>query len=342
MWCSDRAHPAIASAALVLGSAVLTAGFIVLLRPMLARYALARPNARSSHRVPTPQGGGIAIIAVVILGTTVIAAICPAIAATRQLLVVGGGALVLAVVGALDDIVTLPALPRLLVQCAAAAAVVVAMRGDSRIIEALPKTVEHVIVVLSIVWFINLVNFMDGIDWITAAEVLPVCGGVATIAAIGEAPAITRVVALAVGGGMLGFAPFNRPVARLFLGDVGSLPLGLLLAWMLVAVAGAGHVVAALLLPLYYLADSTITLVRRLLRGERVWEAHRTHYYQRATNHGWAVIDVVRHVFTVNLVLVVLALASVVVVATLAQVVCLVAGLVVVAWLLRRLVTPRA
>ena len=82
------------------------------------------------------------------------------------------------------------------------------------------------------------------------------------------------VVALALGGAMLGFAYFNRPAAKLFLGDVGSLPIGLLLGWLLVLLAGAGHLAAALLLPLYYLADATLTLLRRLSSGERIWQAH--------------------------------------------------------------------
>ena len=78
-------------------------------------------------------------------------------------------------------------------------------------------------------------------------------------------------------------------MARLFLGDVGSLPLGLLIGWLLLLLAARGHLAAALLLPLYYLVDATITLFRRLMRGERVWLAHRTHFYQRATDNGFSV-----------------------------------------------------
>jgi len=118
------------------------------------------------------------------------------------------------------------------------------------------------------------------------------------------------LVALALLGGMIGFAPFNRPVARLFLGDVGSLPIGLMLGWMLLMLASRGHIAAALLLPLYYLADATITLGRRLARGERVWQAHRTHFYQRALDGGFTVADVVVRVFVLNLALAILALVS--------------------------------
>ena len=119
---------------------------------------------------------------------------------------------------------------------------------------------------------------------------------------MGALPHDATVVALALCGAMIGFAPFNRPVARLFLGDVGSLPIGLLLGWLLVLLAGAGHLAAALLLPLYYLADATITLLRRLANGEPVMQAHRSHFYQRATDGGFSVYQIVGRVFAANVI----------------------------------------
>jgi UDP-N-acetylmuramyl pentapeptide phosphotransferase/UDP-N-acetylglucosamine-1-phosphate transferase len=110
---------------------------------------------------------------------------------------------------------------------------------------------------------------------------------------------------------MIGFAPFNRPVARLFLGDVGSLPIGLLFGWLLILLAGEGHLAAALLLPLYYVADATITLLRRVANGEPFWVAHRSHFYQRALDGGLRVIEVVARVLIVNLALVALAVVTV-------------------------------
>jgi UDP-N-acetylmuramyl pentapeptide phosphotransferase/UDP-N-acetylglucosamine-1-phosphate transferase len=101
-------------------------------------------------------------------------------------------------------------------------------------------------------------------------------------------------------------------VARIFLGDVGSLPIGLLFAWLLLLVAGSGFLAAALLLPLYYLTDATWTLARRIRNGEPFWQAHRTHFYQRATDHGWTVLQIVGRVFGVNVVLVLLACATIV------------------------------
>jgi len=182
---------------------------------------------------------------------------------------------------------------------------------------------------------VNLVNFMDGIDWMTVVETIPVASGLVVIGWLAALPSAGTVTALALVGAMLGFAPFNRPVARLFLGDVGSLPIGLLLAWLLMLLALNGHVAAALLLPLYYLADATLTLARRLIAGERVWQAHRTHFYQRATDGGFTVPEIVGRVFAVNVVLAALAVATVIIPAWWVALATLVGGAALVAWLLR-------
>jgi len=320
--------------ALVAGTALATAGLIILLRPLLRQYALARPNARSSHKEPTPQGGGAAVVVVALAGIAVALVAWPIAAPGRELAIVLGAVVALAIVGAVDDIKVMAAGPRLLVQLAAAAAVIWTLPTALRVVPALPIAVERVVLVLAIVWFVNLVNFMDGIDWITVAEIVPITTGLAVLGGVGAVPPFVMVAALALGGATLGFAPFNRPVARLFLGDVGSLPIGLLVGWLLVITAGVGHLAAAVLLPLYYLADATITLGRRLARRERVWEAHRTHFYQRATDRGFTVPAIVGRVFAVNLVLAALAVASAVRPGAATAAATVAGGAAVVAWLL--------
>ena len=158
--------------------------------------------------------------------------------------------------------------------------------------------------------------------------------------ALGLAGQDVTVVAAALFGAIIGFAPFNRPVARLFLGDVGSLPIGLLVAWMLYRLALDGGLAAALLLPLYYLADATITLFRRLMRRERVWEAHRTHFYQQATDRGLPVVRIAAHVLTVNIALAGLAGATLVWRSVPAQLAALALGGVLVALVLARFAAP--
>ncbi|MBV9234405.1 MAG: glycosyltransferase family 4 protein [Xanthobacteraceae bacterium] len=312
-------------------AAGLGAGMIWLLHPLLVRYALARPNARSSHVVPTPQGGGIGVVAATVAATLIGAALIGGIDA--RTMTVFAAAVLLAVIGAVDDIITMRALPRLFVQFIAVGAVVSLLPAELRL-TPLPMILERAVLTVLGVWAVNLTNFMDGIDWMTVAEVVPITAGLAVFGALGALPASAFVIALALLGAILGFAPYNRPVARLFLGDVGSLPIGLLLFWLLVLLAGRGYVIAALLLPLYYLADATITLARRARHGENVFEAHRSHFYQHATKAGWPVVSVIARVFAVNIGLVALALLSATIGTPLAQAIILIAGAAGVTWLL--------
>jgi UDP-N-acetylmuramyl pentapeptide phosphotransferase/UDP-N-acetylglucosamine-1-phosphate transferase len=313
-------------------AAAATYGLIILLFPLLHRLALVRPNARSSHATPTPQGGGLAVVTATIVITAAIAG--PAAGDRAGEVMIGlGAAALLVVVGVIDDIRSVPTAPRLLAQAAAVALVVAAVPTEVRVVEALPWWIERTLLVVAGVWFVNLVNFMDGIDWMTVAEVVPICAGLALLGALGNLPVHAVVLALALGGAMLGFAPFNRPVARLFLGDTGSLPIGLLLGWLLLLMA-ENHLAAALLLPLYYLADATITLLMRWRRGENLWQAHRSHFYQHAMRAGFSVREIVARVFWVNLGLVGLAVATVVVPHPLAAIAALLAGMALAGWLL--------
>ena len=325
----------------VLGAAALSAALILVLFPLLRRYALARPNARSSHTIPTPQGGGIAVIAATLVTFGAAHAIGGNTLASSQLLAVIAATVGLALLGMTDDIRPLPAGLRLAVQALAVGLVVATLPDDVRIVSAVPLAIERAAITVGLVWFVNLVNFMDGIDWMSVAEIVPVTGGLAVLTALGALPPLGGLVALALCGAMLGFAPFNRPVARLFLGDVGSLPIGLLTGWLLVLLAGRGHLVAALLLPLYYIADATITLGRRLAKGERLWEAHRTHFYQRALTNGFDVGQVIGRVVLTNVVLLLLAAATVAVPDPIVAGLALAAGVALVAFVLARFSRPR-
>jgi UDP-N-acetylmuramyl pentapeptide phosphotransferase/UDP-N-acetylglucosamine-1-phosphate transferase len=313
MIASDP-HPAVL-ALVPVAAALMCAGLIVLLRPLLQRYALARPNARSSHTTPTPQGGGIAVMA----ATAIAVALAGLLGAPHQgdaIPVVLAAAICLAAVGMIDDLRPIPVVPRLALQLAAVTLLFATLPSQMRILEVIPVSLERVLVILGMLWFINLVNFMDGLDWMTVAEMLPMTVTLAALAFFGEAPEDILPIMLALAGALLGFAPFNRPLARLFLGDVGSLPIGLLTGWCLLELASRQHFAAALLLPLYYIADATITLFRRLANGERFWDAHRSHFYQRATDNGFGVRQVITEIFLLNMLLAGLAIASVAVQST--------------------------
>jgi UDP-N-acetylmuramyl pentapeptide phosphotransferase/UDP-N-acetylglucosamine-1-phosphate transferase len=323
-----------AIAAVVLAAAISVA-IIVAIRPWLQRIALAKPNARSSHSVPTPQGGGIAIIAATIIAAAgALFLYAPAASAPASLLALLTAVIIIAAVGAADDIRPIGVAPRFFLQAFSVALVIFALPGDVRVAPFMPAFIERLLLSVGGLWFVNLVNFMDGLDWMTVAEVVPVTAALAIFGALGFLPATPTVISLALCGAMLGFAYFNRPVAKLFLGDVGSLPIGLLLGWLLVQLAGRGALAAAILLPLYYLADATITLGRRLLAGEKVWQAHRSHFYQRATDRGFSVSQVVAHVFAINIALAALAFFTLAAPGLLHDAVALISGAALVGWLL--------
>lgn len=311
------------------------------LMPLLARYALARPNARSSHKTPTPQGAGIAIITATLIVTTF--ALGPSAPALLALVPLFAAAIVIGIVGAADDIRQIPVLPRFALQALCVGAVVFTMPADQQIIQALPLWLERVALLIGGLWFVNLVNFMDGLDWMTVAEGVPVTFALVVFGLFGALSQPSMLLAAALGGALLGFAPFNRPgSAKVFLGDVGSLPIGLLLGWCLLQLALQGFIAAALLLPFYYLADSTLTLLRRMLRRERFWLAHRSHFYQKATDNGFSVREVVGMVCLTNLALAVLAGASIALKSIAADCMLLALGGAIVVALLMRFAHRRA
>jgi UDP-N-acetylmuramyl pentapeptide phosphotransferase/UDP-N-acetylglucosamine-1-phosphate transferase len=315
---------------------VLSFALMLLLRPWLARYAMVRPNPRSSHHHPTPQGGGIAVVIATLVVAWGALVLSPVLlrGQSGQFLTVISATVLLTVIGAIDDIRSVPAAARLAMQCIAVGAVITALPNELQILPQVPWPIERACLFLAGVWFVNLVNFMDGIDWMTVAEVVPVTGAIVLLGLAGAVEPLPALLAAALVGAMIGFAPFNRPVAQIFLGDVGSLPIGLLLGWLLMELAAMGHVAAALILPLYYLADATITLAGRVVRGEPFWRAHRTHFYQRATDCGLTVRAIVTRVFVANLALAALALITVAAHNLVVSLAMLGASAVVILWLL--------
>jgi len=289
-------------------SAGLSAGLILILKPILVRHLLAHPNARSSHATATPQGAGLAVMA----SLTIVCATAVALNAVPppSLVPVLAGAAALTVVGALDDVHALEVSWRLLAQTLVALAIVFMLPQGFRLLpDLLPLGLERALMVLGVVGFVNAINFLDGLDWMTVAQVVPMTLGVAILCWLGVVPASIGLLALVLLGATLGFAVFNKHPAQIFLGDAGSLPIGLVLAYMLIYVAEA-HIVSGLLLALYSLTDTTLTLVRRLIQGERVFSAHKTHFYQRGVAQGLRVPQVTSRVFALCLVLACLAIAA--------------------------------
>jgi len=271
------------------------------------RRIFDRPNNRSSHETPTPRGGGIAVTGVIVVAW---AGLGMTTAGGYQPWLILACTLGLAALSWADDLRSLSPLVRLAAQGAAVVAGLFALPADALVFQGLlPPWPDHVAAALLWVWFVNLFNFMDGIDGISGIEAVTIGAGVAALGLF--VPGGATLPALAVAAAAAGFLVWNWPPAKIFLGDVGSVPLGYLLGWILLGLALAGHWAAALILPLTYLADATITLARRLARGEKVWIAHRDHFYQQPVRKGASHLAVILPIAATNLFLVGLALMTV-------------------------------
>lgn len=252
---------------------------------------LDHPNERSLHATPVPRSGGLGVLAGVIL--TLLAALGLGWMET-ELAWIGGALLLVALVSFLDDLGHLSPLVRLTAHGLAAGLLVFGALGWSRLdlpgfTLAFPGWLALVLTLLFVVWMINLYNFMDGMDGLA--------GGMAVFGFLALAwfgwhggEAVYALVCLGVAASAGGFLVSNFPPARIFLGDVGSSSLGLLAAALALWGAELG------LFPLWvawlvfspFIVDATWTLLARLARGERVWEAHRSHHYQRLVLAGWS------------------------------------------------------
>ncbi|MBB3063884.1 MraY family glycosyltransferase [Limibacillus halophilus] len=269
---------------------------------------LDHPNARSSHLVPTPRGAGIVLIPIVLLAWAFAGQLGPATLPVAVVL----GALLLAAVSWVDDLRGLGALPRLLAQFLAIGLGLYALGPEGSVSGGfLPFWLDRLLLGLAWLWFVNLFNFMDGIDGISAVEGLCLCAGLLLLSFVSSLPFSPEPLLLAAA--LLGFAYWNRPPARIFLGDVGSVPLGFLFGFLLAEAALAGYAYAAIIIPAYYWADSTLTLLRRLYRRQVIWQGHREHWYQRAAarlGHGPVVLRILCFNIFLLLLLVPVALAE--------------------------------
>ena len=252
----------------------------LLYRWLLKRRILDRPNPRSSHSAPTPRGGGIAVLAVLLPAWWLI---------DPRLWPVLLAALALAAVGWWDDLKGISPWPRLLVQAAAVAVGLWSLLpvADGQFSGGLlPQPFDMLLAGFAWLWFINLFNFMDGIDGIAGGEAVSIGLGLAVVAIWIGGFGDLAALAVALAGAALGFLYWNWHPAKIFLGDVGSQALGYLIGFLLLSAAGNGAWAAALILPLYFWVDATWTLVRRTAAGENVFAAHAQHFYQRSLRLG--------------------------------------------------------
>jgi UDP-N-acetylmuramyl pentapeptide phosphotransferase/UDP-N-acetylglucosamine-1-phosphate transferase len=209
-----------------------------------------------------------------------------------------------------DDRRGLSPVVRLSVQVLAIAGLLATLQPDLRALPLLPLAVERILLGLAWLWFVNLFNFMDGIDGLAGSEAIAVAVGYLVIATLAGLMGPLWELTLIIAAATAGYLFWNWHPARVFMGDAGSIPLGFLLGWLMIDLALNGHWPAAVILPLYFTADATLTLAKRVLGGRKPWEAHRSHFYQRAVLGGAAPMAVVWRVNAANAGLVALAVIS--------------------------------
>ena len=255
----------------------------LLARLLRRRDILDHPNARSSHERPTPRGGGIAVVLVVAAAWLLGGAGWP----RPEILAVLACAVALAALSWVDDLRSLPPWQRLAGQALAVAVTMPWLSAHGAVFQGLlPGWLDTALAALAWIWFVNLFNFMDGIDGIAGVEGAGIGLGLVAVGLVATNGAADLWPALSLAAALIGFLWWNWHPARVFLGDVGSVPVGFLLGWLLLTAAAEGWWAPALILPLYYLVDATATLLRRAARGEKVWRAHREHFYQVAVQRG--------------------------------------------------------
>lgn len=270
----------------------------LLIGAMVNRNIVAIPNERSNHQKPTPLGGGIAIFSSIIIGIIISGRIDPLLIFSM---------LIIVAISFADDIKSQPVKRRVAVH---AIAVILGMLqlglDELSILPIMPKFLENLLIFCAWLWFMNLYNFMDGIDGITSSETLLICLGITLFPVIYELK-LTAVIIMAAAGG---FLLFNWHKAKIFMGDAGSILLGYMVAFLLIKLAINGYIYSAFILPAYYVTDASITILKRIVAKEQIFEAHSKHAFQIAVRSGMSHSQVVIAIMMLNILLIYLALQN--------------------------------
>ncbi|MDC8448503.1 MAG: glycosyltransferase family 4 protein [Nitrospira sp.] len=265
---------------------------------------LAHPNERTLHAMPTPQTGGLAVIGSVVISLILAASVLAIVQPSKPVLPKGMASgsvwivvsmLLIFVVSFIDDCVGLPAALRLGIQAVSACIIIsgvgltlsfITIPGGPNILLGLAAIPVSVLVLL---WMANLYNFMDGMDGFAGGMTFFGFGFLAYFGWQAHFP-VMLIIATFVAMGALGFLTHNFPPARIFMGDAGSITIGFLAGTLMIL--GVRDGIFELWVPIMifspFIVDATVTLIRRMLRRKKIWEAHREHYYQRLVLSGWS------------------------------------------------------
>ncbi|KKB96250.1 putative undecaprenyl-phosphate N-acetylglucosaminyl 1-phosphate transferase [Candidatus Arcanobacter lacustris] len=281
-------------------------GTTYLISYLLEKNILDVPNNRSNHHIATPRGGGILIIISILLGSSVAGIV------NMELIILLFGALFLSIVGFVDDRFDLPIYLRLSAQVFVSLAVISNIPADILIFKNyLPSYIEKSLMILALIYFMNCFNFMDGIDGIASSESIHIALSIFILSFFVVMKSELKHLCLIIIVANLAFLRWNWHKAKIFMGDSGSVSLGFILGWLLIKLALAGGVLASLIIPLYFLSDSLITMGKRLFNGEKIWQAHSKHFYQIAVRNGVSHDLVVKYIWVANIFLTIVAIISI-------------------------------
>lgn len=281
---------------------LLCAVLLAVLYYLLPRHFLAaQKNARSNHTIPARQIGGLALVPTILILLGVFYSFTGLSGSTVMLLEVSGWLLWL--VGLLDDRFDISVRVRLIVQLIGAVIGIAALGDETPFLSFVPQWLEFCLLTLVMLYWINVTNFMDGLDLMTVSGLgIPVLW-ISIFAACGLIAGSSGYISALLAGGLLGFMFFNCHPAQVFLGDSGSLPLGMLSCFVFLLFARETSIYLALILPLYYVLDASSTIALRFYAGENIFKAHSRHAYQKAKRRGRSVWAIIGNVVLMNAVL---------------------------------------
>ena len=274
---------------------------------LIKKHILDYPGERTSHKVPTPRGGGLVVYLVLIAAwTTTISQSPNPPSEAGWILVCSVG---LAIPAWIDDLGRVSSISRLFGQIVIATIATLLLTGPLPVFQGLlPKALDIPGTVFLWVGFTNLFNFTDGIDGNAATKAAVLGLGIFALSIFGRVPTGLGELSITTTAAAIGFLVWNWNPARIFMGDIGSIPVGFLLGWLLLSLATQGQWAPALILPLIYLTDSGLTYAKKIIRGEKFWQPHRDLYYQHAAQRlGVTHADVVKTILIGDLVLICLA-----------------------------------
>ena len=286
-------------------------------------FLIDSPTQRSNHDIPTPKGAGLIVIPLVIFSTLSIFFLTEEL--NNEWIIFFIAIAVLMCVSLLDDIYNLSSFSRLTIQfiCVFISTFVIvdqqefyqSIIGISKNYSINFSIIYHSLIILMVlfwVWIVNLFNFMDGMDGITATQVCSFALGVNIISFLGYLGHDLQLLSLIIFSVFLGFYKLNKPPAKIFLGDTGSIPIGFIVGLILIkSFISYDLFIPLIILTMYHLIDSTITIFFRLSRGENIFQAHSSHFYQRPLQSGFSHSFVLKWIQILNIFLLIISLFAI-------------------------------